>query len=110
MSACAICESPAAKREGYARGTILTEDLCFRCNHWLALHQGREPVLVVDGRAHVCGIYRGTHAGFKGRTFRLARLDCNMEVKTSDLNSVGQVPEEWRHHFPDNATFIWRNA
>lgn len=106
MRACNVCGvEEAARAAGYSPGAIVDEAMCFTCNHWKRLTN--QTVYVIKGRAHVVGNGLGKNRGYGGRTFRLRLMSDLSLVTTNDLNSVGLVPPEWRHRFPDNATFEW---
>ena len=88
--------------------------MCFGCNFWREkieqdAQQPPHKVAIIDGvhyyidDENVVSKFRG----FDGNKFEIHFND-GTKVTTTNLWCQGDIPPEWRQHFPDNAKFNWK--
>ena len=87
--------------------------MCFSCNFWRekvgqdAL-QPPHKVAIIDGvhyyidDENIVSKFRG----FDGNKF-VIHFNDGTKVTTTNLWCQGDIPSEWKQHFPDNAKFDW---
>ena len=85
---------------------LLANKLCFNCDFWIN-DVGTSDYIVVDGKAYsLCSPNPGGFQGFGGRQHYIQMLDTG-EIRTcSNMWSRGEVPENMKHLFQNNAIFI----
>lgn len=115
---CKLCGKPSDPQEyenSRIREIMEEQNVCFNCALWLWHHeldqndpnrQGR--VAIIDGTHWLIGDGKGFVKGCCGTEQRI-RFKDGREVVTDDLWCQGDIPEHFRHLFPDNAEFVKPN-
>lgn len=112
MIHCKICNKEEDP-ENWINGDSMAEhQLCFSCEFWRTQHEldvnerGEHNWAVIDGCHYVIDPDTDSYfQGFGGHEFHIQFNDGTIKV-TKNLWHQGEIPEEWKSVFPDNAKFL----
>lgn len=91
--------------------TLLTDQHCFTCWHWLReLDNKTKRVVIVDGVYYSIGKETKDRAEFRGHGGRRFHIRYHDRTKEDDVTTNlwcgGDIPERFSHLFPNNAEFL----
>lgn len=105
---CKICNSKDSSDEWIDGEQMLEEKLCFTCWFWnnnLIADKNRK-YAVIKGEHYVLESHTDSYfKGFGGSKFYIKFNDGHIEF-CDNLWYQGEIPQEWKEKFPDNAEFI----
>jgi hypothetical protein len=106
---CSTCSKPISLAYNQlTKQQLIDRKLCFTCNFWhnLQTEVSDEDRIVIDNHHYVAlesspdGI-----RGFGGRLFIIEKQDGTI-IRTINLWHQGEIPEQYRDRFPNNARFV----
>ncbi len=107
MNICKKCNQLVSNQYRGNIGDIMqTKQVCFHCAFWL---EKMEPTttgkrIVIDGSMY---FIPNKSIGVKGCSGRKFKIQTETEIiETNDLWVNGEIPEDFKENFPDNAKFI----
>jgi hypothetical protein len=111
MIRCKICNKEEYPEHWTNSDLMIKHQLCFDCEFWRMQHQldveqrGEHNWCVIDGCHYVIEPDNSYFRGFGGHEFHIQFDDGTIKV-TKNLWHQGEIPEEWKSVFPNNAKFL----